>query len=130
MKFVPSGNPILSRPRRVADGDGACGGVLSRDHAIPTGRSVREDFASPPSRRVHRGEYRRGTRKGEYGIVHSVFLRIAQGSTKELETHLLLAERVGLLPEVELAPLMNRCSEIGRMLRSLIRALQDKGRWR
>src|SRR3712207_224505 len=26
------------------------------------------------------------------------FLRIAQGSTKELETHLLLSQRVGLLP--------------------------------
>lgn len=54
------------------------------------------------------------------------FLRIAQGSLKETETHLLLAERIGLLKPVELKPAMQKCDEIGRMLRSLIRAIQDK----
>ena len=54
------------------------------------------------------------------------FLRIAQGSLKETETHLLLAERIGLLKPEELKPAMQKCDEIGRMLRSLIRAIQDK----
>ena len=54
------------------------------------------------------------------------FLRIAQGSLKETETHLLLAERIGLLKPAELKPAMQKCDEIGRMLRSLIRAIQDK----
>ena len=54
-------------------------------------------------------------------------LRIAQGSTKELETHLLLSERVGLLTRESLDPAMARCNEIGKMLRSLIRSLQEKG---
>jgi len=54
-------------------------------------------------------------------------LRIAQGSTKELETHLLLSERVGLLTRESLEPPMIRCNEIGKMLRSLIRTLQEKG---
>ena len=54
------------------------------------------------------------------------FLRIAQGSTKELETHLLLAQRVGLLEPDRLEPLLNRTAEIGKMLRSLIRALQQR----
>jgi four helix bundle protein len=56
------------------------------------------------------------------------FLRIAQGSTKELETHLLLAERVGLLPRESLDTVISRCNEVGKMVRSLIRSLQEKGR--
>jgi four helix bundle protein len=55
------------------------------------------------------------------------FLRIAQGSTKELETHFLLAERVGLLKEESTMPILERCNEVGKMLRSLIRSLQGKG---
>ena len=54
------------------------------------------------------------------------FLRIAQGSTKELETHLLLAERVGLLESETLAALLQGTTEVGKMLRSLIRSLQQK----
>jgi four helix bundle protein len=54
------------------------------------------------------------------------FLRIAQGSLKETETHLLLSERVGLLRADQTAGAMKACDEIGRMLRSLIRAVQEK----
>jgi four helix bundle protein len=54
------------------------------------------------------------------------FLRVAQGSLKELETHLILATRVGLLDMTASDELLARCEEIGRMLRSLIRSLQDK----
>jgi four helix bundle protein len=53
-------------------------------------------------------------------------LRISQGSLKELETHLLLAERVGILPTVELQPVFFLCDTLGKMLRALIRSLQDK----
>ena len=54
------------------------------------------------------------------------FLRVAQGSLKELETHLILSERVGLLEKPRQEALMGSCDETGRMLRSLIRSLQDK----
>ena len=54
------------------------------------------------------------------------FLRISQGSLKELETHLLLAERVGnALPE-NVKLLIEECDEIGRMLRAMIRSLQER----
>jgi four helix bundle protein len=53
-------------------------------------------------------------------------LRISQGSLKELETHLLLAERVGIMPTVELQPVLAQCESLGKMLRALIRSLQDK----
>lgn len=54
------------------------------------------------------------------------FLRIAQGSLKELETHLLLSGRVGILDAPALAELLARCEEMGKMLRALIRSLQSK----
>jgi four helix bundle protein len=54
------------------------------------------------------------------------FLRIAQGSTKERETHLYLAESVGLLEAEPLGGLLERCGDVGKMLRALIRSLQDR----
>jgi len=54
------------------------------------------------------------------------FLRISQGSLKELETHLLIAQRVKLVPGKELEPLLEMCQELGKMLRSLIRSLQER----
>ena len=51
------------------------------------------------------------------------FLHIAQGSQKELETHVLLAERVGLLTSEAAAPLLRDVESISRMLRNLIRSL-------
>jgi len=48
------------------------------------------------------------------------FLRIAQGSLKELETHLMIAARVGITAENAVTPLLRKSDEIGRMLRQLI----------
>jgi four helix bundle protein len=53
-------------------------------------------------------------------------LRISQGSLKELETHLMLAERVGNLPSLDSEPVLAQCESLGKMLRALIRSLQDK----
>lgn len=54
------------------------------------------------------------------------FLRIAQGSLKELETHVILCGRVGLLDHAAADVLLGRSDEIGKMLWSLIRSLQQK----
>jgi four helix bundle protein len=54
------------------------------------------------------------------------FLRVAQGSVKELETHLIISSRTGLLIKADVAPLLAQADEIGRMLRSLVRSLQQK----
>ena len=54
------------------------------------------------------------------------FLRIAQGSLKELETHLILATRVGLAEPTDMEPLLNQADEVGRMLRALISKLTSK----
>ena len=55
------------------------------------------------------------------------FLQIAQGSLKELETHLILAARVLLTTEAEIQPILEQCDQLGRQLHSLIRALQRDG---
>ncbi|MBL8550676.1 MAG: four helix bundle protein [Hyphomonadaceae bacterium] len=53
-------------------------------------------------------------------------LRVAQGSLKELETHLYLAKEVEILSEERLGVLMAPCESLGKRLRSLIRSLQAK----
>ena len=52
------------------------------------------------------------------------FLRVSQGSLKELETHLLLSIRVGLSEQQSVDPLLQQCDELGRMLRAYIRSIQ------
>ena len=54
------------------------------------------------------------------------FLRIAQGSLKELETHLLLTLRVGLANQADVEPVLNQCEKQGKQLRALLRSLQAK----
>jgi four helix bundle protein len=58
--------------------------------------------------------------KGAYGQ----FLKVAQGSLKELETHLLLAERLRLVEAETTKPLLTSCDALGRMLRALIRSIE------
>ena len=53
------------------------------------------------------------------------FLRVAQGSLKELETHVILSNRVGILSPGRTGPLLERSEELGKMLRALIRSLQN-----
>jgi len=48
------------------------------------------------------------------------FLHIAQGSARELESHLLLARDLALIPVGEATPLLERVASVQRMLASLI----------
>jgi four helix bundle protein len=54
------------------------------------------------------------------------FLRIAQGSLKEFETHIILSGRLGLMAEKNVVQLLEQADELGKMLRALIRNLQRK----
>lgn len=54
-------------------------------------------------------------------------LRIAQGSLKEMETHILLAHDVELMKKEGSDALLELCEQVGKLLRALIRALQAKG---
>jgi four helix bundle protein len=80
---------------------------------------IRRSAVSIPAN-IAEGNGRENTRS----YVH--FLRIAQGSLKELETHLLLASEVGLCSLGIAQPILDQTDHIGRMIRGLIRALQKK----
>ena len=62
--------------------------------------------------REHRGSYLQ-------------FLRIAQGSLKELETHLLIADRAGVAANGSIAPLLTSSKSVGKLLRLLLRKLAE-----
>jgi four helix bundle protein len=80
---------------------------------------IRRSAASVPAN-IAEGHGREHTRSF---VQH---LRIAQGSLKELETHLLLAERVGITSLSAIKPSMEHAESVGKMIRTLIRTLQQK----
>jgi four helix bundle protein len=53
------------------------------------------------------------------------FLRIAQGSLKEMETHLLIAQRVGIIDKFAVKQLLDASESVGKLLRLLIRRLTE-----
>ena len=53
------------------------------------------------------------------------FLRIAAGSLTELETHLMISQRVGLLPETKLEEILRTTDQLGRMINKLRSALKQ-----
>lgn len=54
------------------------------------------------------------------------FLGIAQGSLAELETHLMLAERMKYGNPIEIGSILSRCGEEARMLRSLRKSVRSR----
>jgi four helix bundle protein len=54
------------------------------------------------------------------------FLRIAQGSLKELETHLMISQRVGIVSADVVTPLLTNCESVSKLLRLLIRRLTNE----
>jgi four helix bundle protein len=54
------------------------------------------------------------------------FLSVARGSLSELETHLILCQRVGLLKPQQLDLLMAMTDRISRMLSGLRKALENR----
>ncbi|MBW2077998.1 MAG: four helix bundle protein [Deltaproteobacteria bacterium] len=80
---------------------------------------IRRSSAAIPAN-IAEGWGRSGTKE------YIQFLRIAQGSLKELETHLILSQRVGLLEKEKSNRLLAKCNDLGKMIRSLIGSLQPR----
>lgn len=53
-------------------------------------------------------------------------LSVANGSLMELETHCIIAQRLSYGAPTQIAPLLERAAEIGRMLAGLSRALKRR----
>ncbi len=56
------------------------------------------------------------------------FLSVARGSLMELETHLLIGARVGLLKDEQRIPVMDLVDRISRMLTRLRQSLEQRAR--
>lgn len=65
------------------------------------------------------------TRNSKKDFMH--FLWIANGSRAELETQLLIAVKVGYLKEKDIKDTMDKLTEIGKMLHTMIRRLGECG---
>lgn len=51
------------------------------------------------------------------------FLRVAQGSLRELETHLILSQRCGLASATSVAPILDEITILSKQLRALLISL-------
>jgi four helix bundle protein len=88
------------------------------------GGTLRAHLASTTVSRLDRGEYCRGNGRDSLRS-YVQFLRVAQGSLKELETHVLIAERVGVVSTEDAMTLLDRAETEGKILRALIRKLSE-----
>ena len=80
---------------------------------------IRRAAVSIPSN-VAEGSARRSTRE------FIAFLHIARGSMAEVETQLLLAQRVGYLDDIRLAALQLKLDEVGRIMNAVITGLRRR----
>jgi four helix bundle protein len=97
--------------------------TFPREETFGFSAQIRRSAASIPAN-VAEGHGRENTQS------FIQYLRIAQGSLKELETHLLLAERVGLIGKDAIEAPIRRCEALGKMIRLLICSLQENVRKR
>ncbi|HJR41971.1 MAG TPA: four helix bundle protein, partial [Gemmatimonadaceae bacterium] len=100
--------------------------ILPRSERRDVGDQLRRASLSIPTNiaegygRDSRGDYVR-------------FLKIANGSLKEVETLLLLCARLGSLPEEATTEVVQECDQLGRMLGTLLRKLAiapESSAWR
>jgi four helix bundle protein len=89
-----------------------------KDELYGLTRQLRAAAVSVPS---NVGE---GQARGQREFRH--YLAIALGSLQELETQLLLAERLGLADRGHVAPVMDSAAEVGRLVHGLSRSLPDR----
>ncbi len=92
-------------------------GTLPREELFGLTSQIRRAAVSVPAN-IAEGYGRES--KGSYVS----FLKTAQGSLKELETHLLLTQRLELGSVDAAGELLWRCETIGRMMHGLIRNVQ------
>ena len=90
-----------------------------RDELFGMTSQIRRAASSVPAN-IAEGYGRDSTRE------YIQFLRVSQGSLKELETHLTLSGRVGLISESETKNVLEECDRLGKMLHRLIRSLQNQ----
>ena len=59
---------------------------------------------------------------------YAQFLKVARGSLNELDTHVMLAHRLGAFADDRAAVLLAQSERVGKMLNALIRSVQPSSR--
>ena len=93
--------------------------LLPREELYGLSDQMRRAVVSIPSN-IAEGHQRSATKD------YIRFLYIAKGSLGELETQIILGERLGYFEKAKTRQLYSRCEEVGRMLSGLINSLQKK----
>jgi four helix bundle protein len=90
-----------------------------KDEAYGLSLQIRRAASSIPAN-IAEGWGREGSKE------FAQFARVAQGSLKELETHLFLSARLKLAPEAQINALFPVVEDVSKLLRALIRSLQSR----
>ncbi len=91
--------------------------LFPRDELYGMVQQIRRSAASIPAN-IAEGYGRRSTRE------YIRFLNIAQGSINELETHIILSNRVGLSKQEDIEPIIYLLREESRMIIALIKKIE------
>ncbi|MBW1731831.1 MAG: four helix bundle protein [Deltaproteobacteria bacterium] len=89
-----------------------------KEEAFGLTSQIRRAATSIPAN-IAEGWGRQGNREFQH------FLRIAQGSLRELETHLILSQRVGICNINQIQPLIQEITILAKQILSLIRSLKS-----
>lgn len=92
---------------------------LPKEEIYSLTNQMRRSAVSIPSN-IAEGQVRNSTKE------YIQFLRIAQGSRAELETQILICQKIGYLSDVDIFDIINLTEEIGKMISSMIVKLKNK----
>ena len=91
---------------------------LPKDEQFELSSQIRRAAVSIPSN-IAEGQGRKSNRE------FMRFLSIARGSRAELETQLMLAQRLGYVTKEQIVPAILLCNEVGRMLHALMQSVSS-----
>lgn len=91
--------------------------TFPREEMFGLTSQIRRAASSIPAN-IAEGWGRQGTKEFQQ------FLRMAQGSLRELETHLLLSQRIGISTDQQTQPLLQELTILSKQLLALNRSLQ------
>jgi four helix bundle protein len=92
--------------------------AFPKDELFGMTSQIRRAASSIPAN-IAEGWGRQGTKEFQQ------FLRIAQGSLRELETHLLLSQRVGITSNDQIQPMTTEATILSKQLVALQRSLKS-----
>jgi four helix bundle protein len=107
----------------VAEEHGPCRSCLPAYGRLSRSRTIWTDQPDPALSASIPANIAEGYGRESAGA-YAQQLKIAQGSLKEFETHVELVHRIGMIDECTLSNVLKNSEEVGKMLRSLIRAIE------